>query len=104
MTEEQEQLAAIRDLETNWWLCEGRGDAGHATLVLGWAAMVRLLAKECINWEMPPDAIKEAEEWLTKDADGWCFGRNGTANWHVDFEDGGWAVTLITDASAVIVP
>lgn len=104
MTEEQQALAVIRGDETAWWLCEGRGDADHATLVLGWSAMVKLLATECIHFEAPPEAIREAEAWLTKDADDWCFGRNGTAQWHVDFEDGGWAVTLVTDASRIIAP
>ncbi len=66
--------------------------------------MIRLLATECVNFDASPDAIKVAEEWLTADADDWSFGRNGTAEWYVDFEDGGWAVTLVTDASAVIAP
>lgn len=104
MTKEQTRLAELRGDETSWWLCQGRGDGDHATLVLGWTAMVRLLATECINFETPPEAVQEAEDWLTKDADDWSLGRNGTAHWQIDFEDGGWAVTLVTDASAVIAP
>lgn len=104
VSEEQVKLTAIRGDEQRWWLCEGRGDGDHATLVLGWSAMVRLLATECVDFTVPPSAIQEAEEWLMRDADQWCFGRNGTASWHVDFEDGGWAITLITDASKVIAP
>jgi hypothetical protein len=104
LTEEQQALAAIKGDENRWWLCEGRGDGDHATLLLGWSRMVKLLAAECVNYDALPEHIAEAEAWLTRDADDWCFGRNGTAYWNVDFEDGGWAVTLVTDASSIIAP
>lgn len=103
MTQE-EFISEVQGDETRWWLCEARGDAAHATLVLGWSAMVRLLATECVNYDGTPEALLEAENWLTIDSDDWDFGHNGTAHWSADFEDGGWAITLVTDASAVIAP
>lgn len=103
-TQEEARLAKVKGDETRWWLCQGHGDADHATLVLGWSRMVRMYATECVNFECPPEALVEAEEHLTRDAGEWSLGGEGTASWHVSFEDGGYTVTLVTDASAIIAP
>lgn len=103
MTQE-EFISSVQGDETRWWLCEGRGDGAHATVVLGWSKMVRLLATECIDCDASEIAIRNAEAWLTDFDAEWDFGHNNTAQWEVSFEDGGWAVTLVTDASAIIAP
>ena len=99
--DDAERLAALRDAETRLWLCEGRVAGDHATLVVGWSSVIRLLAKECLDCETPPEAIAEAESWLLRDAGQWSFGPDGTACWSVEFGGGGWAVTMVTDDAVV---
>lgn len=97
----EERHAALRNDETSLWLCQGHGDGDHATLVRGWAAMVKMLASQCVDWEAPPEAVAEAEAWLIHDPDEWEFGSNGTAHWSISFEDGQWSATRVTDATAI---
>jgi hypothetical protein len=102
--DDTDRLSALRSSETHLWLVEGRGDSDHATLVVGWSAMVQLLARECQDWKAPHGVIADVEAWLLRDVDQWTFGPNGTACWSVVFDDCGRAVTLVTDTSALMSP
>ena len=91
------RLEALCNDERSGWLCQSQGnEAAPAVLVTGWMGLVHQLAIECIDFAASPQALAQANAWLTGHDGSWHFGQAGSASWRIILADGAWGATLMT--------